>query len=46
MWLQLLEEENFHNIYVLKNKDNNNLLTDTLELHFVEIPKTKGVTSS
>ncbi len=36
---KLLEEENFHNTYILKNKKNNNLLTDTLEIHFIEIPK-------
>ncbi|MEG1410466.1 MAG: Rpn family recombination-promoting nuclease/putative transposase [Terrisporobacter sp.] len=36
---KLLEEEKFHNTYILKNKENNNLLTDTMEIHFVEIPK-------
>ncbi|MEG1411143.1 MAG: Rpn family recombination-promoting nuclease/putative transposase [Bacilli bacterium] len=40
---KLLEEENFHNTYILKNKENNNLLTDTLEIHFVEIPKMKQI---
>ena len=30
-------------IILLKNKENNNLLTDTLELHFVEIPKMKEI---
>ena len=39
----LLDEEHFHNTYILKNKENNNLLTDTLELHFVEIPKMKEI---
>ena len=39
----LLDEEYFHNTYILKNKENNNLLTDTLELHFVEIPKMKEI---
>ncbi|MEG1870371.1 MAG: Rpn family recombination-promoting nuclease/putative transposase [Peptostreptococcaceae bacterium] len=40
---KLLEEENFHNTYILKNKENNNLLTDTLEIHFVEISKMKQI---
>ncbi|MGL5507343.1 MAG: Rpn family recombination-promoting nuclease/putative transposase [Paraclostridium sp.] len=40
---KLLEEEKFHNVYVLKNRENNNLLTDTLEMHFVEIPKMKEI---
>ena len=39
----LLDEEHFHNTYILKNKENNNLLTNTLELHFVEIPKMKEI---
>lgn len=39
----LLDEDHFHNTYILKNKENNNLLTDTLELHFVEIPKMKEI---
>ena len=39
----LLDEEYFHNTYILKNKENNNLLTNTLELHFVEIPKMKEI---
>ena len=40
---KLLDEEKFHNVYILKNKENNNMLTDTLELHFVEIPKMKEI---
>ena len=40
---KLLDEEHFHNVYILKNKENNNMLTDTLELHFVEIPKMKEI---
>ncbi|MGL5753596.1 MAG: Rpn family recombination-promoting nuclease/putative transposase, partial [Paraclostridium sp.] len=40
---KLLEEEKFHNTYILKNKENNNILTNTLELHFVEIPKMKEI---
>ena len=40
---KLLDEEKFHNVYILKNKENNNMLTDTLELHFVEIPKMKKI---
>lgn len=39
----LLDEDHFHNTYILKNKENNNLLTNTLELHFVEIPKMKEI---
>jgi predicted transposase/invertase (TIGR01784 family) len=38
---ELLDEENYHNTYVLKNKENNNILTNVLELHFIEIPKMK-----
>ncbi|MDX8337169.1 Rpn family recombination-promoting nuclease/putative transposase [Candidatus Cetobacterium colombiensis] len=42
----LLEEENFHNKYLIQNAKNNNLLTDTLELHFIEIPKMKDIDES
>jgi predicted transposase/invertase (TIGR01784 family) len=40
---ELLDEENYHNTYVLKNRENNHLLTDDLELHFIEIPKMKAI---
>ncbi|MGL6106666.1 Rpn family recombination-promoting nuclease/putative transposase [Romboutsia sp.] len=40
---KLLEEEKFHNVYILKNKENNNMLTDVMEMHFVEIPKMKEI---
>ena len=39
----LLDEENYHNVYVLKNKENNKTLTDTLELHFIELKKMKNI---
>lgn len=36
---KLLDEIAFHNTYLLYNKKNKNLLIDTLELHFIELPK-------
>ena len=42
----LLDEERFHNKYLIQNANNNNLLTDTLELHFIEIPKMKAIDES
>ena len=37
---KLLDEENFHNTYLLYNKNKSRkLLTDTMELHFIELPK-------
>lgn len=36
---KLLDEAEFHNTYLLYNKKNKNLLIDTLELHFIELPK-------
>uniref|UniRef100_UPI003AF0CA07 Rpn family recombination-promoting nuclease/putative transposase n=1 Tax=Cetobacterium sp. TaxID=2071632 RepID=UPI003AF0CA07 len=42
----LLDEERFHNKYLIQNANNNNLLTDTLELHFIEIPKMKDIDES
>ena len=34
-----LKNENFHNAYRLKEINTNEELTDTMELHFIEIPK-------
>lgn len=34
-----LKNENFHNVYRLKEVNTNEELTDTMELHFIEIPK-------
>ena len=34
------------NKYLIQNADNNNILTDTLELHFIEIPKMKDIDES
>ena len=42
----LLDEENFHNKYLIQNVKTNNLLTNTLELHFIEIPKMKEIDES
>ncbi|WP_047394726.1 Rpn family recombination-promoting nuclease/putative transposase [Cetobacterium sp. ZOR0034] len=39
----LLAEENYHNKYVLKNDKNNDVLTDVIELHFIELPKMKEI---
>ncbi|MBC2857037.1 PD-(D/E)XK nuclease family transposase [Cetobacterium sp. 2A] len=39
----IYEEENFHNKYLIQNAKNNNVLTDTLELHFIEIPKMRDI---
>ena len=36
---ELLDEKSHHNIYHLYNEKNKKLLTDTLELHFIELPK-------
>ena len=35
----LKDEDEFHSVYRLKNIKNNKELTDTCEIHFVEIPK-------
>lgn len=37
-----LRNSNFHNTYRLKEKNTNEELTDTMELHFIEIPKLKN----
>lgn len=42
-FILLPEEKNFHNRYRIKNTENENELTDTFELHFVEIPKMKEI---
>ena len=42
----LLNEEKFHNKYLIQNAVNSNVLTDTLELHFIEIPKMKSIDES
>ena len=34
-----LKNDKFHNCYRLKEKETNEELTDTMELHFIEIPK-------
>jgi hypothetical protein len=34
-----LKEKNFHNAYRFKNIENNNELTDVMEIHFIELPK-------
>lgn len=39
----MLEEEKFHNKYLIQNVENKKLLTDTLELHFIEISKMKEI---
>ncbi|MGL4954815.1 MAG: Rpn family recombination-promoting nuclease/putative transposase [Cetobacterium sp.] len=39
----LLPEENYHNKYVLKNDKNNDVLTDVIEVHFIELPKMKEI---
>ena len=36
-----LKNDNFHNAYRLKEINTNEELTDTMELHFIEIPKLK-----
>lgn len=36
-----LKNDNFHNAYRLKEMNTNEELTDTMELHFIEIPKLK-----
>jgi len=33
------KESNFHNAYRFKNLENNNELTDVMEIHFIELPK-------
>jgi len=37
----LNHEDNFHNVYVVRNKENSNYLNleETFEMHFIEIPK-------
>ena len=35
----LLDEESHHNVYLIYNKENKNLLVDSLELHFIELSK-------
>jgi predicted transposase/invertase (TIGR01784 family) len=35
----LKKERSYHNIYNLQHNKNNHLLTDAMELHFIEIPK-------
>jgi predicted transposase/invertase (TIGR01784 family) len=35
----LNKEKNFHNAYRFKNIENNNQLTDVMEIHFIELPK-------
>ena len=35
----LPEEKEYHNVYLLTNSKNRNILTDTMEIHFIELPK-------
>lgn len=35
----MFEEKNYHRIGVIKEKEDNKILTDKLELHFIELPK-------
>jgi predicted transposase/invertase (TIGR01784 family) len=35
---ELKKEENYHNVFFLKNQ-NNNILSDTIEIQFIELPK-------
>lgn len=39
----LLLESNYHNKYILKNDKTNDILTDTMEIHFIELPKMKKI---
>ncbi|MGL5356861.1 MAG: Rpn family recombination-promoting nuclease/putative transposase, partial [Cetobacterium sp.] len=39
----LLPEKNYHNKYILKNAENNDVLTDVMEFHFIELPKMKKI---
>ena len=41
-----LKNDNFHNCYRLKEKITNEELTDTMELHFIEIPKLRKLNNS
>lgn len=44
LWImgeKILEEPEIYNCYLLKHRENNNVLTDILEYHFVELPKFK-----
>lgn len=41
-----LKNDNFHNAYRLKEINTNEELTDTMELHFIEIPKLRKVDDS
>ncbi|MGL4402317.1 MAG: Rpn family recombination-promoting nuclease/putative transposase [Fusobacteriaceae bacterium] len=40
---ELLLEKNYHNKYLLKNEKTENILTDTMEIHFIELPKLKDI---
>ncbi|MGL4944949.1 MAG: Rpn family recombination-promoting nuclease/putative transposase, partial [Fusobacteriaceae bacterium] len=40
---ELLLENNYHNKYLLKNEKTENILTDTMEIHFIELPKLKDI---
>lgn len=40
---ELLSEKNYHNKYLLKNDKTENILTDTMEIHFIELPKMKEI---
>ncbi len=42
--LEELRRESFHPIYELKETQSNNLLTDLLEIHFIEFPKFEEIT--
>ena len=41
-----LKNDNFHNTYRLKEINTNEELTDTMELHFIEIPKLRKLDNS
>ena len=41
-----LKNDNFHNCYRLKEINTNEELTDTMELHFIEIPKLRKLDNS
>lgn len=41
-----LKNENFHNTYRLKELNTNEELTDTMEIHFIEIPKLSKLENS
>ena len=41
-----LKNDRFHNAYRLKELDTNEELTDTIELHFIEIPKLRKINNA